>query len=317
MDDGGVVLEGLDQVGVDGVLEQGGHGAGRADLPGGDRLAVVGVGADDAGQPLLQIVQAGGQAEHRHHLAGDGDVKAVLPGGAVGLAAQTVHDEAELTVVHVHAALPGDAAGVDVQRVALLDAVVDHGSQQVIGGADGVDVAGEVEVDVLHGHHLGVAAAGGAALDAKDGAERGLAQAEHGLFAQSAEGVGQAHAGGGLALAGGGGADGGDQDQLALPAALLGQTMVDLGLIAAVGDDVGVVEAKARGDLGDGAQGGFLRDLDIGLHSVVLLCCTQKGQRCAANTAQGCPDGRLSVAPVCTVVGSTFSVSRTGASCNA
>ena len=37
-----------------------------------------------------------------------------------------VHDKAQLTVVHIHAALPGDAAGIDVQGVALLDAVVDQ-----------------------------------------------------------------------------------------------------------------------------------------------------------------------------------------------
>src|SRR5699024_265590 len=141
VDDGGVVLQGLDQVGVDGVLQQGGHGPGRADLPGGDGLAVVGVGADDPGQTLFQVVQAGGQAEHRHHLAGHGDVKAVFPGGAVGLAPQAVHDKAQLAVVHVHAALPGDAAGVDVQGVALLDGVVDYGGQQVVGGVDGGDFA--------------------------------------------------------------------------------------------------------------------------------------------------------------------------------
>src|SRR5699024_11635097 len=105
----------------------------------------------------------GGQAEDGHDLAGHRDVEAILPRGAVDLAAQPVHQEAELPVIHIHAALPGDAARVDVQRVALLDGVVDHGRQQVVGGADGVDVAGEVEVDVLHRHDLGVAAAGRAA----------------------------------------------------------------------------------------------------------------------------------------------------------
>ncbi len=94
--------------------------------------AVVGVGAYDLGKTLLQIGNAGGKAENCHHLAGNGDIKAVLAGGAVYLAAQTVHDEPQLAVVHVHAALPCDAAGVDVQRVALLDAVIDHGSQQVV-----------------------------------------------------------------------------------------------------------------------------------------------------------------------------------------
>ena len=58
-------------------------------------------------------------------------------------------------------------AGVDAQCIALLDVVVDEGAQQVVGGGDGVHIAGEVEVDVLHGDNLGIAAAGSTALDAE------------------------------------------------------------------------------------------------------------------------------------------------------
>ena len=266
VDDGGVVFQRLNEVRVQRILQQGGHGTGGADLARRDGLAVVGVGADDLGQPLLQVGDAGGQAEDGHDLAGDGDIKAVFTRGAVDLAAQAVHDEAELAVVHVHAALPGDAAGVDVQRVALLDAVVDHGGQQVVGRADGVEVAGEVEVDVLHRDHLCIAAASCAALDAEHGAERRLTQAEHGLFAQRVHGVGQAHAGGGLALARRGGADGRDQDQLALLASLVDEAVVDLGLVAAVGDHILVGKAERGSDLGNGLHAGFLCDLDIRLH---------------------------------------------------
>ena len=60
------------------------------------------------------------------------------------------------------------------------DVGVDERREQVVGGRDRVDVAGEVEVDVLHGHDLGVPAAGRAALHAEDRAERRLAQGEHG-----------------------------------------------------------------------------------------------------------------------------------------
>ena len=266
MDDGGVVLQRLHKVRVEGVLQQGGHSTGGTDLARRDGLAVVGVGTDDLCQPLFQIRDAGGEAEDGHDLAGNGDVKAVLAGGAVDLAAEAVHDEAELAVVHVHAALPRDAAGVDVQGVALLDAVVDHSCQQVVGRADGVEVAGEVEVDVLHGHHLRVAAAGCAALDAEHGAEGGFAEAEHGLFAQSIHGVGQTHAGGGLALARRGGADSRHKDHLALLGRLVDQAVVDLGLVAAIGDHVLVGNAEGCGDLGNGLHFRFLCDLDIRFH---------------------------------------------------
>jgi hypothetical protein len=50
--------------------------------------------------------------------------------------------------------------------------------QQVVRQRNGVEVAGEVQVDVLHRHHLRVAAAGRAALHAEHRAQRGLAQAD-------------------------------------------------------------------------------------------------------------------------------------------
>ena len=264
VDDGGVVFKRLHKVGVDGVLEQRGHRARRADLPGRDRLAVVGIGADDAGQALFEVLEVGGQAEDGHDLAGDRDVEAVLTRGAVDLAAKAVDEETQLAVVHVHAALPGDAARVDVQRVALLDGVVDHGRQQVVGGADGVDVPGEMEVDVLHRHDLGVAAAGRAALDAEHRAQARLAQAEHRALAQRAHRIGQADAGGGLSLPGRGRADGGDKDQLAFGAFALGQLVAELGFVAAVGDDLILRHAELGRHFGNGQHLGALGDLDIG-----------------------------------------------------
>ena len=82
-------------------------------------------------------------------------------------AAEADGDLAQRAVVHVHHAPPADAAHVDAQRVAVVDVVVDHRRQQVVGQRDGVEVAGEVQVDVLHRHHLRMAAAGGAALHAE------------------------------------------------------------------------------------------------------------------------------------------------------
>ena len=84
-------------------------------------------------------------------------------------------------VVDVDAAPPRDRERVDAQLVAVKDVSLEHRGEQVVRCADGVDVPGEVEVDVLHRHDLRVAASGGAALDPEHGAERGLAQAEHGL----------------------------------------------------------------------------------------------------------------------------------------
>ena len=85
-------------------------------------------------------------------------------------------------VVHIQAALEEDAAGIDAQHIALLDVVVDEGAEQVVGSGDGMHIPGEVEVDVLHGYNLGVAAAGSAALDTEHRAEGGLAQGDQQPF---------------------------------------------------------------------------------------------------------------------------------------
>ena len=70
---------------------------------------------------------------------------------------------------------------IEVGRVAVVEVRVDERGEQIVRGRDRVQVAGEVEVQVLHRDDLRVAAARGAALHAEDGAERRLAQAEHRL----------------------------------------------------------------------------------------------------------------------------------------
>ena len=182
---------------------------------------------------------------------------------------------AQLAVVHVHRPLPGDLLGVNAQGVALLDMVVQHCGQQVVCRADGVEVAGKVQVNVLHGHHLGVSAAGSPALDAEHRAQRGLAQGGDGVFADLPQAVGQAHGGGGLALARRGGGDGGDKDQLSvgLIRHVTQKGVVDLGLVVAVGLPVFFVHAGRFGDLADSLHLTALGNFNIAepFHGDLLL----------------------------------------------
>ena len=222
-------------------------------------------------EPGLEIVDVGGQAEDGHDLGGHGDVE---PGLALdALAALPDGDLAERPVVEVDHARPGDVVGVDVELVALEQMVVEHRGAQVVGGGDGVDVAGEVEVDVLHGDHLGVAAAGRSALDAEARAQRGLAQRADGLLADLVQAHRETHVGRGLALAGRSGRDGGAEHQLAVRTILqaVEDVQVDLGLVLAVGIQVVRAEPQPGGDLGDRDHRGFACDLDIALHASPFL----------------------------------------------
>ena len=99
-----------------------------------------------------------------------------------------------------------------------------------------MEVAGKMQVDVLHGHDLGVAAAGRAALDPEYGSQRGLAQGDHHVFADLPQAVSQPDRRGGLAFPGGGGRDGRHQDQLAVRPVrpVLQQAVIHLGLVIPV-----------------------------------------------------------------------------------
>ena len=176
------------------------------------------------------------------------------------------HDRGEAAL----ALLVGRAEGVEELLVVLArlveDADVDGRGQQVVRGRDGVDVPGQVEVEVLHGHDLGVSAAGGAALDAEGRAHAGLADDRDHLFPQmGAEGLAQADGGGRLALAEGRRGDGRHVHVTALGAVLepVEDVEVDLGLVLAVEVEVVLDEAELGGHFDDGVEGRRLGDVDV------------------------------------------------------
>ena len=267
VDKRGRTLERLHQVGLERILKQRSHGALSLEVAGADGLAGITVADDDLAQALLEVVDTRGQAQDRHDLGGNGDIEAVLARHALSLAANAVDNVAQLAVVHVDNALPGDALNVDTELVALLNMVVEHGGQQVIGGTDSVKVAGKVQVDILHGDDLGPTAAGGTALYAKDGAERRLAQGHSALDAATTQAVGQTDGRGGLAFASGRGVDGGHEDELGLVIGrLVEQRIVDLSLVEAVRNQVLYVDTGVLSHLGNGQRRDGTCDFDVSRH---------------------------------------------------
>ena len=216
VDKRGRALERLHQVGLERVLKQRGHGTLGLKVAGTDGLAGKAVADDDLTQAFLEVADARRQAQDCHDLGGDGDIEAVLARHALGLTANAVDDVAQLTVVHIDDALPSDALNVNTELIALLDVVIKHGGQQVVGSTDSVEVAGKVQVDILHGDDLSPTAAGSTALNAKDGAERRLAQGHGTLDAATTQAIGQTDGRGGLALARRRWVDSGHEDELGL-----------------------------------------------------------------------------------------------------
>ena len=89
---------------------------------------------------------------------------------SLGLA-KAEHHASQRAVVDVDDARPADRGGSMFSVVAAEEVVVEERGRQVVRRGDRVQVAGEVEVDVLHRQDLAVATARGAALEAENGTE--------------------------------------------------------------------------------------------------------------------------------------------------
>jgi hypothetical protein len=95
VDEDGSVLQGLQQVRLEGVLHHDGHRAGCLELLGRDGIAVPGVADDDAAEAGAQVLEVLGQGQDGHRLGGGGDVEARLPRHAVAGRAEARHDVAQ------------------------------------------------------------------------------------------------------------------------------------------------------------------------------------------------------------------------------
>ena len=261
-------LQALDQVGLDGVAQQDGHGPVGLQVPGGHRGAIPAPCHDDPGEPRLQVRQVRGEAQDGHHLRGHGDVEAGLPRGPVGIVPQPHHDLAQGPVVHVQHPAPDNAPGVDVQGISPVDMVVQQGRQQVVGGGDGVEIPGEVEVDRLHRRRLGPAAAGGPALDAEHRAQGRLAKGDDGPATDPVQGIAQTYGGGGLPLPRRRRIDRGDQHQPSVRAIGQGRQVIEghLGHVTAIGQQHLLRQPGPGGDLGNGTKGRCPSNLDVSGH---------------------------------------------------
>ncbi len=255
MDEGGTTLHGLDEIGLDGVAQQDGHGAGDLEILHGDGAAIGRLRDDDAADATPHILQVCGQGEDGHDLGRGRDVELALTLQSVRLT-QAKANPAQDTVVDVQDPRPAHGGEVHAKGVAAQQVIVQEGCAQVVGGAHSVDVTSEMEVDVLHREDLTVASPGATTLDAEDGAQGRLPDGDGGAHTESIETLCQPDRRRRLALAQRGGRDGRDDDLSTVRA--VGETVedveADLGLVAAVELDLLRPETHLLSDVGDGTQ---------------------------------------------------------------
>ena len=123
------------------------------------------LGHDHAAQARPQVVDVRGEGQDGHHFRRGGDVPLRL--AHAGFLAKPDFHPPQRAIVDVDHARPADRGRIDANGVAAEEVVVEEGRGQVVGRGDGVQVAGEVDVDLFHRQDLAEAAAGGAAFEAE------------------------------------------------------------------------------------------------------------------------------------------------------
>ena len=144
------------------------------------------------------------------------------------------------------------------------DVVIYHRGQQIVRRADGMDIAGEVQIYILHRNYLRIASAAGAALYSEHGAKRRLAQCSGRIFADLTQAIGKTDGSRGLALACRCRRYGRNKDELAVGIFVIAKIAeIDLGLIFSVALEPLLTYADFSGYILNRAHTAALCDLKI------------------------------------------------------
>ena len=145
-----------------------------------------------------------------------------------------------------------------------MDVVVQHSRKQVVCRADGMEVAGEMKVDILHGNNLGITAAGCTALNAENGTERGLSKCYNGILANATKAIGKTDGGRGLTLTRGSGGNRSNKNQLSvLFFCVLQKRKINFGFIFSVILKITFIYMCGLSDLADMLHFASLRNFDV------------------------------------------------------
>ena len=261
------VLGRLHEVGQKRVFQQDRDGAGDTQVVYRERFIVVGVAQEDIPDATLEVVEVRGEAEDGHDFRSRSDVEARLGRYAIDGTAQAGDDVAQATVVYVQDTFPLDFLQTETSMAILIQMVVEQCRNHVVSRGNGVEIAREVEVDVLHWEDLCVSASCCATLHAETRAEGRFAKDRDRLLPDFVQTERETDGDGSLTDARLGGRDGGNEDEVVLADALLVDEMErDFGDVATVVEDFIARDAEAFGDVFDFLQRGFSGYVDISFH---------------------------------------------------
>ena len=174
VDDGRCMFQGLDQIRLQRILQECCHSTNRIQISGCNRFAGTVVSNNNLCQTVLQIFHIICQAKNSHDLRGNRDDKVIFTYNPIHLVAKADNNISENTIIHIETSFPDNLSGIDIQCIALLDVIVHHCCQKIVGRCNGMKITCKMQVQVFHWYNLCVTAAGSTAFNAEARTERRL-----------------------------------------------------------------------------------------------------------------------------------------------
>ena len=184
------VFEGLHKVRIKRIFEQHSDGASHAEVVYSERLILKSITEQNLANTAAQILEIGSKAHYRHYFRRWSDVESALRRHTIHPFAESGHHIAQRAVVHVEHTLPKHLLESEPCVAVLIDIVVEQRRDHIVSRCDGMEVASEVQIDVLHRQHLAISATCCATLHAEARTQRWFAQGCHSLLADLAQRLG-------------------------------------------------------------------------------------------------------------------------------
>ena len=159
MHEGWSLLCSLYEIGLDSIHQQDGDGTTHTHIANTEGGIVHLDAQDDVVDASAQIIKVFGKTKNRHDFRSWRDVEACLSRDAVSFRAQSCHNSAQVTVIHVKHTFPQNLLEGKAIVQMLVEVVIQQGSNHVVGCGHGMEVACEVEIDFLHRQHLCITSA--------------------------------------------------------------------------------------------------------------------------------------------------------------
>ena len=213
VNEGRSALCGLNQVWLQGIEEQSHDTSTYTHILDGEWFVILCDTEENIVDATTQVVNASCETHDSHDFRSRSDIESSLCLDAV-LIADTGDDAAETTVVYVHHAAPENLLQLESLCLVLETVVVQKGSNHVVSLGDGMKIASEMEIDLIHRQNLGVTATCSTTLHAEARTQRWFAKSHYGFLANLLHTQGETHRYGGLAITSLGRTDSGNEDEV-------------------------------------------------------------------------------------------------------